>query len=248
MPAPALAVLRQTEQIIDDFLQGLGGLIGYKCLDLFRLGRQANQIEVNAADERAAVGIRDGAEIPPLEAIDDVAVNLRPRPDGILALGRNHLDRLEGPMLAGVNLADLATDRRAVAGPWVWRAHFHPLHQVGDGGIRELFLRRHLHAVQVSNGLNQQTLVGLAGNEGRAAFATLANAILGIQPQLALQFLGGGAVALVAVGNQHRADFLLEKVVSRRAAICRGCNSRGQDKQERGNNQGSHRGDSAGLD
>ena len=51
--APALAVVRRGEQAVDEFLVGVGRLVGEEGVDLFGRRRQAGQIERDAADERA---------------------------------------------------------------------------------------------------------------------------------------------------------------------------------------------------
>ena len=80
-------------------------------------------------------------------------------------------------------------------------------------------------------GLDEQALVRLAGNDRRAALAPFAKALPRIEPQLALQLLGAGRVALVAIGDQHRADVLLEEVDPLRIVFGRGGSRRLQHRQ-----------------
>ena len=62
------------------------------CRHFFGLGGQADEIKIDPADERRAVGIADGTKFLRLETIDDVAVDFRPRPDGVFILRRNQMD------------------------------------------------------------------------------------------------------------------------------------------------------------
>ena len=53
---PALAVVRAGEQAIDQLLVGVGRSVVHEGVHLLRRRRQADQVEGDAADERAAVG------------------------------------------------------------------------------------------------------------------------------------------------------------------------------------------------
>src|SRR5438034_488566 len=55
VPAPALAVVRRGEQAVDETFVGVGRLVTEPSLDFLARRRQADQVEVGAADERAAV-------------------------------------------------------------------------------------------------------------------------------------------------------------------------------------------------
>ena len=62
---------------------------------------------------------------------------------------------------------------------------------------------------------------GLPGTTARPLSPPLRMPFARVQPQLALQLLGAGRMALVALGDQDRADVLLEEVDPLR--VVRGC-------------------------
>src|SRR5262249_47978060 len=64
MPAPALAIVRRREQALDEVRPGIRRLVVEKRIQLLRRGRQANEIEMNAARERAL-----GCETDRLESL-----------------------------------------------------------------------------------------------------------------------------------------------------------------------------------
>ena len=98
VPRPAFAVLLGSKQTINQLLVGLGVFVADKCVDLFSSGRQAQQVKVRAANERALVGQRRGFEVALLklgqnERIDRVA-------DPVRLLHRRHrraFHRLQRP-------------------------------------------------------------------------------------------------------------------------------------------------------
>jgi hypothetical protein len=99
--------------------------------------------------------------------------------------------------------------------PRIGRAHFHPRREIGDLGFVQRFLRRHGEIlVQTPHGFDEQTLLRIAGDDGRAAVPARAQALARIQAQAALQLLRLGAVALVAALHEHGADALFEELRS----------------------------------
>jgi hypothetical protein len=60
----ALAVMGRSQQAIDRLLVGVGAGARDEGVDLFRRRRQAEQVEAEPAQERAAVGLRGGASLP----------------------------------------------------------------------------------------------------------------------------------------------------------------------------------------
>ena len=95
----------------------------------------------------------------------------------------------------------------------VGRAHLHPRLEVGDhvrpaacafGGIAVSgFLWR--------SAWMSRLLLAVAGHDGRAVLAALADAVAGVEQEPALDLLRFGRVALVALLHQHRANLLLEE-------------------------------------
>ena len=79
MAAPALAVARRGQQAVDQLLVGVGRCVVDELLDLLRRRRQPVQVEVGAADQSAAVGLRRGScrpfclELGEDEGVDRIA-------------------------------------------------------------------------------------------------------------------------------------------------------------------------------
>ena len=80
VPRPALAVAGRGEQAVDQLLVGAGRRVGDEPLDLLRLGRQADQVEGEPADQRAPVGLGRRVRAPRLEPGQDEPVDVVPRP------------------------------------------------------------------------------------------------------------------------------------------------------------------------
>ncbi len=75
-----------------------------------------------------------------------------------------------------------------------------------------MLFRRHLQLViRLENSLNQQAVLGVAGDDGRPAIAALEQAIAVVDAQPALG-VGAGRMAVVAVVDQERPDFFLEEL------------------------------------
>src|SRR5262249_60347514 len=75
MARPSLAVMRAGEQTVDQSLPGPGRGVFDEGLDLFRSRWQAGQVEIGAADERAAIRSRRGLETFGLHLRQQESVN-----------------------------------------------------------------------------------------------------------------------------------------------------------------------------
>src|SRR5262249_61920378 len=62
VPAPALAVTGAGQELVHHFFQSVGGGVAQECLNLFARRRQANQVEVDAAQEDMPGSLRPGLE------------------------------------------------------------------------------------------------------------------------------------------------------------------------------------------
>ncbi len=72
---------------------------------------------------------------------------------------------------------------------------------------------RHLQlGVLMTDGLDQQAFLGLAGNEGRAAVATLEDGRSTVEQQAAALFPGFAGMAVLTLLDEQRANLLLEEV------------------------------------
>ena len=203
VPAPALAVVRAGQQPIDELVVGVGRRIGDERLDLLRRRRQADQVEVRAANQLAAIGGRVRRNALRFQPRQDEAIDRRAAPGFVLATVRQSgpCQRLERPELAvavGHRFAVMRggrVDQRLVVGA--------PLSiQAGDPRDRRLgqlvgssaacaALRR---AGSAGRG---RLSAGLADHDGRPLLAALEQPLAGREVELALGLLA--AVAFEAV-------------------------------------------------
>ena len=179
LAGPFFAVVRGGQIAVDESLVGVRPRVGHERGDLFRGGGQAEQVELQAADELRPAGAGRGSEPLFLQAGEDVAV------DGAgLAL-----HGLEGPVGAAAALGDglgaLRPDRAGVD-PGLQAADL-VVAQPGAGG-------RHDDAGFVAHhAADQFGLGGLAGQDDRAAVAAPHRARAVVKTQAV--GLYGGAVA-----------------------------------------------------
>ena len=97
MAAPALAVLRQAEQMLDEPWPGVGRSVVHERLHLTIGRRQADEVKVRAANERGLVGDRVRGDTPGVELRLDQLINRRLV---AVALGQARmLDRAERPVV-----------------------------------------------------------------------------------------------------------------------------------------------------
>src|SRR5204862_321099 len=86
-----------------------------------------------------------------------------------------------------------------------------PRLEVGDDPVGELAIGRHLH-ILVAQGLHEEALGRVAGDDRRPAVAALLEALGAVEEQSALDPLRLPGVALVAVLHEDRPDALLEEI------------------------------------
>ncbi len=159
------------------------------------------QVVGHPADQRAWIGWRILRELFLRELGADESINALVR-----MLRGERLKRPPG------FVATLGFDRRTVAR--IGRAQLHPRHQISDHGVGQLrFLRRHFQILDlVPHGLDQQTFLRLAGDDGGfSGIAALLPAGFRIEVKVALELLRLRAVALVAMLDEHRSNFLFEE-------------------------------------
>ena len=124
----------------------------------------------------------------------------------------------------------VAAGRRGSAGrprrARIGRAHAHPGDEIVHLRRRELSLGRHPHVgLSVAHRLDEQALLGIAGDDGRAADAALFPAASPVEGQPDLRRAARRAVALVAVVGEDRPDLAfeeLELILRRRLRRARG--------------------------
>ena len=197
--APAFTVVGRGEQAIDDFREGVGGVIGQEGLGFFGGGREADKIERGAAEERDFVGGAVGPEVLLFQLREDERI------DGI-ALGSG--DGLEGPVaLLGIGVAGFRRGGGAGGGGGVPDgAGFDPVLKDGDLLLVEASAERHLRRELRGEMAIQAAFGGVARHEGRAVFATFHQSVAAGEIQVA--HLCGRTVALDALGGQQRGGFL----------------------------------------
>ena len=207
--SPALPIGGGGEEPVDDFFEGVGRFIADKGGDLFRRGRQARQLEGNAADQRAAIGGRGGRQRFGFQFREDKAVDRGLHPRGILHFGRRGLlDESERPVDTGGRRWDSGLRRSLAFRPR--RAHADPVGQRGDLGGLQLARGRHLEGGIVPYGLDEQALVGIARDDGRPGPAARDQGGAGVQAKCTLLRLR--SVAAKAFLKKHRPDAGLEEL------------------------------------
>src|SRR6185436_6017207 len=109
-------------------------------------------------------------------------------------------ERLERPVaLPRLDVDALLGGGRGALPAGIGRAALHPRLEVRDHLGRELALRRHLELlVLVADRLDEEALVEVARDDGRAGLAALEQALARVDVELALQLLRLRAVAGVA--------------------------------------------------
>ena len=200
VPAPAFAVVRRAEEVVDHAPIGGIGWVGHERRDLLRRGWQAAQVKIKSANQRSRIRWGAWHELFGIQPIEDERIDrvghpvlLRDRrlagalhrlerpPVVPAALGRGELKRVEGI-------------RRAPLGPGC------------DPVVQHLFLRlakrlirRHVVAGHL---FPKQTLARFPGHHRRAVFAALGGAGLLRQVQLALEV--GAVVTLETLPDEDR--------------------------------------------
>ena len=193
----ALAVLRQRQQAVHLLLVGVGGLVGEEGVHFGGRGRQAGEVEAEAAQQGGAVGLGRGLQSLAFQARQHEAV-----------------DRIARPLLIadGGQRGALRRHERPVALPL--RALLDPFADGGDlrVGERGAGLRRR-HAAGAVGGADarqQAALRRVAGGDDVVAAAVGEQALFGIEAQVGDAALVVGPVAGEAVVGQNRTHVAIE--------------------------------------
>ena len=133
---------------------------------------------------------------------------------------------LKGPVLAGAGHVEGGGDDGA--GAWIGGPEAYPRFEGGDFFWGEftadaVFERGHLEVfVGVANRLNEEALVGVAGDEGGAGGTAFEQGVTGVEREAAIRFPLGLAVALVTRLDENGADGGFEEfdLVGRESSGC----------------------------
>ena len=225
VPAPSLAVVGTGEQAIDQRFVGVGIGVVDERLDFLGSRRQADQVEREAADQRAAIGLGAGLESAASRASArmNASIGVRAQLDPWHRGNLGATERLEGPPALALEPAVLERQSGRPDG-----ASLDPGPDGGDFLLRErLVLLRHLGRV-AGDHVQQQAFVGLSRHDRRPTVAPFERGRGRVQRQVSL--VRRFAVTVNAPPFQDRRDLARETAASSRtAAPCsRGRNQPGQ--------------------
>src|ERR1051325_4157886 len=130
VPAPPFAKVWRGEQPINELLVGVGTPVGHESIDLLRIGRQAQKIEREPANQCGAVSLGRRLEALPLQPRENKVV------DRVTGPGRIFHARWNGPHYR------LKRPMRGL-GDRVW-LEMRKLHRPGCAGVDPLAKTRHL--------------------------------------------------------------------------------------------------------
>ena len=139
-------------------------------------------------------------------------VDLVRGPGGVVDFGNGVTDGwFEGPKFApffeidsGVGALDLPIAR-------VWSAYGNPCFEVVDFRFRKSGFGRHFEiSIGVGDGLDEEGLAGVSGNDGGSGIAAGFPAGPGVEVEVGLQFFGLSGVALITMVDKERADVAFE--------------------------------------
>ncbi len=202
--------MRRGEQAVNDSWKGIRRWVGEERTDLLGRRRQPDQVEGDAADERAAVGPTDRPQSDRGPAGGDEPIDRTVGPAGRVRRGIENLDRLERPMPRAGYLVSGESRRRSAMGCGPGRAVGDPTREVRDGLAAQPLLRRHLDlVVGPADRLDDQALIGFAGDHCRPTIAALEECLSADDRQSAAGLLA--PVARKALGRQDGPDLQFEE-------------------------------------
>jgi len=159
VPRPTLAEVRRVQELVDDAPVRLVAVVAFKSRRLFGAGRQAGQVVVQPAQQRARGGSGRRIQAALLQRGQDKAVEVAAWPGRVPDLRRRMRNRRqERPVVRRV--------RRRLGGAGLLScarigcAHLDPTHEIPNHRVRQLPVRRHFHRFPADR-LNQQTVLRL---------------------------------------------------------------------------------------
>ena len=218
VPGPALAEVRRSQQPVNHSLQGIGRLVVDKVLDLLRRRGQPEQREVDSPEQRTTVRGRRRSQPGGFEPGEDEPVDAASHPPLVLdsrwrRCAHGPPGPVRGPPLSHVRSARRRDRGRLHTAARPGGSQLDPPHQGGHLLVRQPPPGRHLQfRARVSDGLDEPTLLRLPRDDGRAAFATLEEALATIHEEPGLDLLGLRRMAAVAMFREQRPHPPLEEL------------------------------------
>ena len=186
--------MRRGQQTINLLLQCIGIIISGKEICFLRSGREANEVEAEATQQRVAVSSRGGSSLEVIEPMEHEGVDRIHLPVGLGCVGKG------GPL--GRNKGPVSFVLGAVQNPVMQQR----LIGVAEGTVR--FLRRHdflrIGGVDAFQKLAVGRCFEVDGAGGQGILAR-------IEPEFRLAMFLVRAVTGKAVGGQHRSNFAVKR-------------------------------------
>ncbi len=194
VPAPALAIVWRSQQPFDLALVSAGGAVRQKSVDVGDRGRQPDEIQAQAAQERCPVGRVGRRQTKTLQPGQHEAIDVIGDPRGVLDFGNNRTRwRTKCPVRARIflDLAGALGPGGALIDPILHALDFGRRQRLGLGGHARDFLGR------AGQRRPQPTFAALAGHDVLPQLAAGQRAGPLVEPQTGLLLLR--AVAGVAM-------------------------------------------------
>ena len=211
---PAFPIARRREEPLDHLGVGTGTAVADKSVGFLRRRRQAGEVVGHASQQCARIRGRRRCQALGLEPGEHERVDgrLHPRRPLHRRQGRFH-HGLQRPVLPRGGHVERV---RFPAAARIGRPEADPFFQHGDlfrGQFSALFLRRHLQILgAVAHCLDEETFVGITGDNRGPGGAALQQRVTGIEAKVALGFALFETVTLVAGFDQDRPDLRLEEL------------------------------------
>lgn len=140
-------------------------------------------------------------------------------------------DWFEGPELAAFFEVDGGSGFFDLTDTGIGCADGDPVFQMTDLIVGEAVLGRHFEvAMSVGDGLEEEGVFGITGDEGGAGIASALPPGAGVKEEVGFEFFGFAGVALVAMFDEERADVVFEILDA--PGVIRGCEKRARKKCE----------------
>ena len=213
MPAPAFAVMRGTQQPIDQTRVGVRPRIGDKGVHFIRRGREPQQVERRSANQSSPVGLDRRGDSVGLKLVKDIPVQAAAGPGRVGDRGLSRAgDGLVRPMGLALLVKLLLAGQcgRTIAGTGrPGQAHLDPGDKRFELVGRQWIVGRHFDFAPPSDRGDQRAVVRFARHGGGPAIDAGQHEGAPVQPQAA--FLRFRRMALVTSPGENRMHSRLEE-------------------------------------